>query len=345
MGDVWASCRGPKVTSLLWALHNDGAILVLPRHVVTETIERLHRRSRADGDVAVARDRLAKLYLPLALVVDKVPDDWGAGDPRVEALAIRDRSDLPTARLAVALAPCYLLAEDPDVCTPGLGVSKWLPVAHAASNDAEFTKAMLAARIPAILASEGVKAATRAVSRAPQKVQAALLVTLLTATWWLTSTPRGRRISERVTAPIGGVVKAVGPPLLQIVERDIEGRVVLRNQLVIPAARTSLSEAVASVLAAHATHDEPMLADEVARHLESCGHLREHTASVRSVRSVLRAHPETFTEVARSRFSLGRPLSLPRYDLDAAEVRDFLRRSHRDVFDLVDPPAWTRDHA
>ena len=338
MGDVWASCRGPKVTSLLWALHNEGALLVLPRHVVTETIARLPRRAGAFGDVAMARRRLMTLYLPWAVVVDEVLDEWGAGDPRVEALAVRDPTDLPTARLAMAIAPCYLLAEDPDLCTPGLGVPNWLPVAHAASNDADITMATVAAALPTVLVTAGVKTAARAVGRAPQGVQVLLLLTLLAGSWWLTGTQRGRRIVKGVAAPAGAVLNAVGPPLLQIAKRKADGRELLRDTVVVPPAKRLLSEVVASVLATDATHDQPLLSADVARQIEGCGNLRERT---KAVRSVLRAHPEAFTEVSHGRFALGRGLALPQVALDTQEVGDFLRRSHRDALDLVPPVGHT----
>ena len=335
MGDVWASCRGPKVTSLLWAVHNDGAILVLPRHVVTETIARLHRRAGTVGDIAFAQERLKTLYLPWAVVVDEVPDAWGAGDPRVEALAVRDPTDLPTARLALALAPCYLLAEDPDITTPGLGVPKWLPIAHAASNEADLTMATFAAGVPGVLAVEGAKAAMRAAARAPRDAQALIFLTLLSGSWWLTRARRGRRIVKRATSGTGSVLSAIGPPLLQIAKRQADGREHLMSKVVVPSATRSLSEVVASVLAKHATHNQPRLSVDVARQIAGYGNLRERTIAVGLV---LRAQPGVFTEVARGRFALGHRLPLPRVELDAVEVRDYLERSHRAPFDLTVSP-------
>ena len=79
-----------------------GAVLIVPRHVVAEVERDLPRRATATDDVELAYRRLRTLYLPRARIVD-VPADWGDGDPRVEALAARHPTDLPTARLDVAL--------------------------------------------------------------------------------------------------------------------------------------------------------------------------------------------------------------------------------------------------
>jgi hypothetical protein len=95
-------------------------VLILPRHVLEEVERDLPRRATATDDIELAYRRL-RLYLPRTRIVD-VPPHWVAGDPRVEALAKRHPADLPTARLAVALGYCFLLAEDPDLCDqPGLG--------------------------------------------------------------------------------------------------------------------------------------------------------------------------------------------------------------------------------
>jgi hypothetical protein len=135
MGEVLQGSRGGgRITSLLWALHRSGAVLLLPRHVVEEVERDLPRRAKAGDDVELAYRRLRTLYLPRARVID-VPPDWGEGDPRVAAVAARHPVDLPSARLAVALGVCFLLSEDKDLCDPaGLGVEAYAASAGGSSH-------------------------------------------------------------------------------------------------------------------------------------------------------------------------------------------------------------------
>ena len=74
MGEVMQSSRNPggppggRITSLLWALHQGGAVLIVPRHVLAEVERDLPRRATAADDVELAYRRLRTLYLPRAHV-------------------------------------------------------------------------------------------------------------------------------------------------------------------------------------------------------------------------------------------------------------------------------------
>jgi hypothetical protein len=326
MGDVVRSSRGPALTSLLWAIHNDGAQLVLPRHVVDEVEGRLQRRVTQTDDLDLAFRRLRTLYLPYATVIDEIPGHWGAGDVRVLTLAARDPSDLPAARLAVALGCAYLFAEDPDLCdSPGLGVSEWLPIAHAAANDAEVTMASVGVGLPLTVTTESIRAAWRGVSKTQREVQLVVVGVVVLLAFWFIASGRARRTYEGSRPVARNLVDALGPPLKEISERRSVGREVFARTLVSPSAQRCIGEVIANVLATESTIEEPMLAADVARSIDGCGNLKQRT---QAVRAELRAYPDTFVEVTRGRFMLGRPSGYPRADLDRTEVLDFLRRSH-----------------
>jgi hypothetical protein len=64
MGEVMQSSRNPdgspggRITSLMWALHRGGAVLIVPRHVLAEVERDLPRRATATDDVELAYRRL-----------------------------------------------------------------------------------------------------------------------------------------------------------------------------------------------------------------------------------------------------------------------------------------------
>ncbi|MDA8385155.1 MAG: hypothetical protein M0Z88_02690 [Actinomycetota bacterium] len=260
MGDVVRSSRGPLLTSLLWAIHRDGAQLVLPRHVIEEVEGRLQRRVTQTDDLDLAFCRLHTLYLPYATVIDEVPDHWASDDPRVLALAARDPSDLPAAQLAVALGCAYLFAEDPDLCdSPGLGVNEWLPIAHAAANDAEVTMASVGVGLPLTVTTESVRAAWRGVSKTQREVQLAILGVMILLAFWFFASGRGRRTYEASRPIAKSLLDALGPPFEEIAERRTVGREVFARTVIAPSQDRCLGEVIANVLVAESSIEEPML--------------------------------------------------------------------------------------
>jgi len=333
MGEVMQSSRNPdgspggRITSLLWALHRGGAVLIVPRHVLAEVERDLPRRATATDNVELAYRRLRTLYLPRARIVD-VPADWGDGDSRVAAVAARHPTDLPTARLAVALGICFLLSEDPDLCDPpGLGFAGWLQVAHAAANETEVETIFFGASIPVSVTSEAVGAASRRIAAASAGAKWAMLgagVILVATAVWLVRSGTAGKLVDRVRPVVREIGEIYGPPLAETFARYEHGRVVFARAAVRPAAATTLAERIARVLAFCGT---PVLAEDIARELGTPGNLRDRT---RLVRAELR-RSSAFVEVSRGRWMLGEPGGGPAAPLPFTEVVNYLDRVHKDT--------------
>ena len=333
MGEVMQSSRstdgssGGRITSLLWTLHRGGAVLIVPRHVLAEVERDLPRRAMVTDDVELAYRRLRTLYLPRARIVD-VPADWGAGDPRVEAVAARHPADLPTARLAVALGTCFLLSEDRDLCDPpGLGFAAWLQVAHAAANETEVETIVFGASIPVNVTGEVVQAASSRIAAASPAAKWAMLgagLILVAAGVWLVRSGKAGKLAERARPVVRHISEVYGPPLAETFTRYEHGRVVFARAAVRPATAVTLAERAARMLAFRGS---PVLAEDIAWELGAPGNLRDRT---RLVRAELRGCG-AFVEVSRGRWMLGEPGGGPAAPLPFTEVVDYLERVHKDT--------------
>jgi len=343
MGEVLQSSRRPdgsagrRVTSLLWALHHRKAVLYLPRHIVEEVERDLPRRAKIGDDIDLAYHRLRTLYLSRARIID-VPPGWALNDPRIQALAVRHATDLPSAQLAVTIGGCFLLSEDPDLYDiPQLGFSAWLNVTHAAANETEVEAIYITASIPVNVAEVAVGAAYRRIAAASMgtKLAAAGLaaVIVIGGIWWVRS-GRAAMFLERAQPVIKEAGRTYGPLLMETMERYNRGQVVFA-QAVVPRADTqTLGERIAQVLAyAH----EPLLAVDIARELGSPCNLRDRT---QMVRAELR-DCEAFVEVSRGRWELGRPSGYKRVPLSPVEMVDYMERRHKDTRRTWPRPAAT----
>jgi len=334
MGEVIQSSRPPsgsraegRITSLLWALHRGGAILILPRHVLEEVERDLPRRARPDDDIELAHRRLRTLYLPRARIVD-VPPNWGDGDPRVEAVVNRHATDAPTARLAVALGYSFLLSEDPDLCDqPELGFSAWLQVTHAAANASEVDTIALGVSIPVSAAGEAIGAVSRRVasSSAPAKwiMLGGLLIAVAGAVLWVRS-GKASKFVERAVPVVRELSETFGPPLAETFARYEAGRTVFAQATVPPSNTSTLAERIARILVFHGS---PVLAEDIARELEEPGNLRDRT---RLIRTELRSSG-AFTEVSRGRWILGHPSGYKAAPLPPIEITEYWQRIHKDT--------------
>ncbi|HEY9470335.1 MAG TPA: hypothetical protein VIQ76_12055, partial [Propionibacteriaceae bacterium] len=127
MNDIVQGTRNGRLTSLNVAMEKDTFRLFISQHVLIEVERDLPRHAARGGvDVELAVRRWRHYYLPFIRIV-KVPEMWGATHPNVGEVARRHSSDLATAQLAAALAPCCVLAEDSDLTDYGFGMHEWLP--------------------------------------------------------------------------------------------------------------------------------------------------------------------------------------------------------------------------
>lgn len=326
MGEIVRSCRnGGTTTSMLWALHMEGARLYLPLDIVDEVTNNLHRRAGSDTELALAR--FESLYLPHAIIVDEVPANWGQHDERVQALALRDPSDLPSARLSVAIG-AFLLAEDPDLVDLGLGTKSWLVIAHAAANSAEYTVVATGAVVPSALSFELGKAAVKGFLKAPTILQFVIVLGLAYGIYRAGQSTRVRDAAKRIGPRFAEAADRYGPPIAEVMSRHREAQALLSTTTSVTGSKPTIGELVARILARSGSHDAPLLAEDVARELSGLT-LRERT---QLVRAELLAHPNTFIQVSRGRFALGRPHGTDASMLPLEELSDFLRRSHRDTW-------------
>jgi hypothetical protein len=331
MGEVMQSSRRPdgspggRITSLLWAIHRGGAVLILPRHILEEVERDLPRRAKPTDDLALAYRRLRGLYLARARIVD-VPPDWALGDPRVQALALRHPVDLPAAQLAVTIGGCFLLSEDHDLTdTPGLGVAAWLQVAHAAANEVEYTTVEFAARIPLNVTGKTIAAVSRRVAAASTGGKIALGIAaagVVVGAIWLVKSGKADKFFERTWPVVQELGRAYGPPLFETVQRHMDGQVSFSRAVVPRATSQTLGERIARVLA---YAPEPLLAVDIARELETPGNLRDRTQLVRAELQGCGA----ITEVSRGRWVLGKPSGYTPDGLSLVEVADYRERLHK----------------
>jgi hypothetical protein len=76
---------------------------------------------------SVERDEVLRVFEDVYLRVCRFVDtNQGERHPRVVPVAEVDESDVPTAELALLLAPCDVLTRDPHLLDAGFGTSNWL---------------------------------------------------------------------------------------------------------------------------------------------------------------------------------------------------------------------------
>jgi hypothetical protein len=339
MQEVTQSTRRGELTSALASLHHDSARLFVARHVLAEVGQDLPRYALDRGvDPTHALARWMHFYLPYITVVD-VPASWGCEDERVAAVAARHSVDLPTAQLAIALAPCHAFIEDPDMADYGIGScpgpgsknSNWLSLAHGSANQAQLDLAGSAARIPSVLGLELAKAGARTVARLPDWAQATLVVLGgVTLYWW----QRGGRAAQHL-GRARTVLKQVGDVVLPIAETLLERYAAAQEAWendVVDVGPVSLSEKIARCLA---LADESMTAAELAKEIGGPGSLRSRETAIRQELRTC----EAFTETSRGRWRLGCPASDREPLVTPLQVTNWLRRAHgRQPLDVLDVP-------
>jgi hypothetical protein len=325
MNEIIEGTRNKNLTGLLAALHHDAAVLYVPRHVLVE-VERDLPRNAVDRlkpvnpDDAMARWRT--LYAQRTRVVD-VPDHWGADDERVQAVVQRHSNDASLARLAVALADCWVLAEDPDLTENGFGHYDRLPMLLAAANEGELNFVQGAAAIPLVLGEVLISGVVHGFGRLPWYAQRGIVVAsgFLVYQWHHSGRLGGGL--KQVFTTITNLAELAAPPLELIFTRLADGQEIWQERRLTRATEPDLSERVARILAF--APEEGLLAGDVARELEGPGSLKDRTTLVRQILAGCPA----FVEIRRGRWLLGHAVSDERVALPPTMVSDWLQRAHR----------------
>lgn len=285
--------RGRPTALLDSARFKSGRILAC-EHVEDEVHDVLRRvATRRGADPAAWLEIWNERYAPVIRFVD-VPDV--AVDRRLEAVRLVDEDDEPTARLALLVAPCFLLSKDKALVGVGLAAPDWLPISLALQFTGRIDAGTITIGNLIGLAGQGCVAAARAAARNPRLtlLGAAVLVTgLLLRRDQLGSD--GRMLlhgAKRVTAEIFVALNAL------LTERE-QAVAAISEQVIQP----SLDTPIARVSRTLASEREPMSATELAAITQlDPGLVRELLGAHRAFVSVRRrwqlGHPGTFETVA-----------------------------------------------
>jgi hypothetical protein len=253
----------------------------------------------------------------------------GRLDDRVAQVAVRHPVDLPTAQLAVALAPCHALVDDADLADygignrqdPDLGVSKWLVLAHGSANQAQLDLAGGAVWVPSVLGAELVRGAVSVLTRLPDWAKLTLVAAAGALLYWWQSSGRAAEQFGRARPLVRKIGDVVLPIVATIAERALAAEQAWRED-VVEAGPVALSERIARRLA---LADNPMTAAELAREIEGTGSIRSREIEIRTeLRSCV-----AFAELTRGRWRLGNPASDREPAVTSEVVVDWLRRAHR----------------
>jgi hypothetical protein len=326
LDDVLHGLRHDVVTGLLAALWHSSARLFLPRHVLVEVERGLPERCAGGDDPEAALTRWRGLYLPYVRVVD-VPDRWGELDSRVHAVAARYPVDTPTASLAMALAPCHVLASDRDLKEAGLGHRGWLQLALGSANGTRMELIATKTRVPTILTVDLTRAAAQLAARLPDLAQAMLLAGGGAALYWWHQDGQLQRQLGRLKQVGLAVAGQIEPLVDQIAERHQPPVAAWAAPVVEPATPPDLDSQVARILA---RAPEPgMLASEIARGVEGDGTLAQRTTAVRAALH----ESSAFVEVARGRWLLGRAATDRPESIQSGLKTDWLQQAHATLMD------------
>jgi hypothetical protein len=339
MTDVVQATRRGQTTSFLAALTFGSVLLYLPRHVLIEVernLPKYARRRTTPVDPDLAMQYWQTLYAPHARVVD-VPDSWGADDPRVEAVAGRHRldapvdkfSDAPTARLALALADCYVISRDRDLTDHSFGHLEHLDLMHAAANEGEMQYVGQMAGIPFVFGGLLVQAASQGFRRLPFAGQVLVLAAAGALGYAWQREGRAVRHIQQLGSVAGDVVKIIAPPLGQLHARMTVSAPVWTRHVVQRRTPATVSEQAARILAC--SPEIGMLAGEIAEELDVPGSLKSRTVKVRAALQEC----EAFRPVSRGRWRLGEPATVGRGTFDPEMLMEWMRRTHAGVI-----PDW-----
>lgn len=276
----------------------DGTVrLFMAEETLSELIEILPEFAQKIG---VDEQRLKSILDELAPWIWVVSLDH-FDDPRVEAVAKRDAADLPAARLAAFLSPCFLLTTDKDFkamevqvpCQPVLAI-KAAVLARRSETTVEVVGAIPA--VPVLAAWEGAKWGGSKLG-----VHPALLILGILALGFVVYDlqPADRR--SRIRSSVIEGCKAYATVVNSANEENRLAEKAVNLQLV-PRVLPQTPES--RVIGELARHEEPMSAQRIYDHAG----LRDQV-SVKRIREVLRTHESTWRCPGNGQWSFGIPMS------------------------------------
>jgi len=317
LNEVVEMTRGQGLTSLLMALRSENARVVMAPHVPEEFERTLPHRVGPDDDLNAVLDNWRKLYLPRLRVVP-VPTSWAFDDQRVDRLAARDSTDVDSLRLAIALSPSVLLAEDRDFAGAATG-RDWLNTIHPATARGQQDQLVMVTVVTAKLLSWFTKSTVDGIGRLPTFFKAGLAIGGVA----LSLRPRTR---DQFTAAVSRLVRLVKTNALEAMEpldlmfSRVADRIAFDSAIVHRSNDPTMSERIARVLVL--ASDFTATIDEIVQLLTD-----ETDAPTSSdIRSTLLRHDSAFTEVESDCWTIGEAGNQVTQDFTAAQLADFHRR-------------------
>lgn len=313
LNEVVQAQRLGRLTGLLMALDGGAARLFVAPHVLTEFEEEIPGRLRADDDLDAVMACWRKWYLPRIRVVT-VPDGWGDEEMSVRTLMARDASDAATVRLAVALSPCILLAEDRDFGGAETGRA-WLSTINPIAAANQLNELVDFSTLAATILVRFAIAAMRTVPRLSPTTQFVAGVAVAAAMKGVSRSSAGLSL-RKVTRDL---VEQTGSTFLKTAEwaRD---QTSIDEHTFRRMGRPTLGERMARCLA---SGEQPLTTTELTKLLFGLSTARNLSV----VRSEATRWPATFIEVRRGRWELGRPGADER-PLPAMKIADYKIRFH-----------------
>lgn len=142
--DLIYQLRHERDEGLMVQSSREGAIrLLASSHVYGEVYERVPTQERRGFPAEQILALFERSYLPHIHFVDigGMPPD-----SRTLAVSNTDPDDLPTAQLALLIAPCHVYTDDPDLTEAGFGYKRnWLPLIRSAEKTMQVDRAFLVA--------------------------------------------------------------------------------------------------------------------------------------------------------------------------------------------------------
>jgi predicted nucleic acid-binding protein len=274
--------------------------LLAPRHVLEEVNEHLAARAREEGlDPDAVTQIWTQQLRPHIRVVDLAIRDHL--DPRLRGVLADDPDDLPTAALALLVAPTVILSDDHDLVDHGFaGQTAWTQAAGdvliVATADGQLVSGFAGVIWTTVGAGYGVAAAVRGGRRAPLLAVTVAVAVLAGTCLLIRRYPPGR---VRSALKQGGAATAA---IWQEVTSNQQRAAARLPWVEIPAGRSpTLEERSARILARVIG---TLSADDLHEQLRR--DLGDAAPPAATVRKTLADHP-AFVQVDRGRWQLGEP--------------------------------------